>query len=813
MRLLVRSILLFSLALSAAAAAPPFFGDPFPLTNTRYAATTGIPTLATNGTTLVMAWSGDQSVRAARIIDGHRTTSRFVLPTYGSTDEVAITWTGTHFLVAASSDLDGLPIIMGRLLDANGTPIGQPFQIVLKASAPRLASNGTRTVLLYRDETQGDLYSRALASNGTSPIGTIPQKIASRTAFGPLYEIATNGSGFMAVASSPVEVLIARFDANGSHIGSRTLSGSQGTSRPRPASIATNGTDYFVTWIDFSRQAFATFVDANGNSLSPITYDEIFNSPTPLFLSPKAVWSGTNWIVSYAYRVQLTQRLRVVHFDANARTVTRREPEVAIATGAVPSSSLARHNGVVRLAWSADRFPNDNGLVLSTLPLNTASGTFLTFDAPDQHILAAAGAPTLAVFLWNESTDRDSLTHMAISDFGGFYLERELPVSAAWATAVRSGDGFLIVTRDAAGGSMAIRFDLNGTQVGSPIDLEFRATSATYNGTVYAIAGELDNAVVVSELTVNGVLSSPRTIRNQADSPQIASDGDGFLMVWRAEGSCGSPCITPTIIRGARLDAERIRFDVSDLDFSPAHNAESPAVAWNPDSEVYVVAWVDAEEIVSRQVPPNDVLPPGNTTLHVGLATQRDLSMITTANTAAMTWNDRGTTRVAFLNVIGGIAKMFEFPHPNGPMSGAPLLLEMPEGDTGVLFNELMPAEPFYGAMRVLLAISSQTPTGVPETPIATARLQNDGKVLVTWTSADKSLNGFRLEYRIGDGPWLEYEQFYDRTIRTETITPSGREPLSFRVRAFNDDNVSLYSDVVTVTFPSDAKRRAVRTP
>lgn len=809
MRLLVRGALLLVLTLPVAAAAPPFFGEPFPLTNTHYAATTGIPTLATNGNTLVLAWSGDQSVRAARVIDGQRSTSRFVLPTYGSADEVAITWTGTHFLVAATSQFDDLPAIMGRLLDANGTPVGQPFPLMLNATAPRLASNGTRTLLVYRDETASDVYTRVLQSDGTPPNGTFPQKIASRAAFGPLFDVATNGSGFMAVASTPEEVILARFDASGLFQSKRTLTGSQGTARPRPTTIASNGTDYLVAWIDFSRQGFATLVDANGASLPPIVFDEIVNSPNPLFLAPKSVWSGSDWVVSYVHKEQLTQRVRAVHFDAGIRNVTGRETEVAVATSAVGTATLARHKNAVRLVWSADRFPADDGMAIATLPLASNSGTLITFDASDQTLLAAAGTQTVAVFVWIEQNDRDSVVHLATADLGGFYLERELPLVAQSAIA-SAGQGFLLVVRDGPA-SVALRLDENGTPVGNPKDLEFGATSIAWNGHVWAIAGELDGAVVVAEMTPDGALSAPKLIRNNAHAPRIASKGNEFLMVWLAEGSCAPPCFPPTIVRGARLDENRVRLDGADLDFAPALHAESPAVAWNPDSEVYVVTWIDAEEVVSRQVPPVGPLPLGNSTLHVGLGMQHDLSMLTAAGTVALTWTDERQTRVAFLNVIGQIAKMFVFPHADGHTAGAPLLVEIPEDDTGVLFTELMKDAPYYGAMRVLLALSSPISVGVPDTPTIAARLLSNGQIQLSWTTPDRSVNGFRLQYRVGDGPWLETEEFIDRTIRGQTFAPLNREPHSFRIQAYSDDDVSELSNEATVRFPSDAKRRAVR--
>jgi hypothetical protein len=818
MSLLVRSALLLVLALPAAAAAPPFFGEPFPLTNTRYTATTGVPTLASNGTTLLVAWTAEQSVRVTRLVDGQRTTSHYVLPTYGWQDDVAVAWTGSFFVVAASSEIDGLPVIMGRRLDANGTPVGQPFPIQLNATAPRLASSGSRTMMAYREATTSDVYARVLQPDGTVAIGSITQKIASRAAFGPLFDIATNGSGFMAVASSPVEVLLARFDANGAFLGTRLLAGSQGTSRPRPTAIAANGSDYLAVWFDFTRVGVATLIDANGAPLPTIIFDEIVGSPTPIFLAPRAVWKGGGWAVSYAYQVQINQRMRIAHLDAGARVVTAREPEVPIATGASATSSLLRQGNAVRAVWNADRFPNPGAMAVATLPLTFAAGSFFNLDAPDQTLLAAAGTATTGVFLWNETTDRDSTTFLSTGDLAGTYDQRALPFAAEWATAV-AGDGFLLVLRSSEG-SIALRLDDNGVPVGLPIDLDFRPTSAAWNGAIWAIAGEKDDSVVAYELTPAGVLSTPKTIRQGADSPQIASMGTDFLMVWRMDGPCAPPCFPPSIIRGARLDAQRTRIDGFDLDFSPALHAESPAVAWNPDSAQYVIGWIDTEEIVTRQVEPNGSISPSNNRLHIGLEPQRDLSMLTTAGTVALTWTDDEVTRAAFLNVVGNIEKMFVFPHAGSHTAGAPRLVNLPQNHTGVAFAELMKGSPHYGAMRVLLALSTQFLPGVTDRPSIAAQLLPNGEIQVSWTTPDRFVNGFRLERRVGDGVWLEIDKFYEPVIRSDVFVRANSEPHAFRVRALGDDGISEYSNEAIVTFtppppppppPPPAKRRSVR--
>jgi hypothetical protein len=242
------------------------------------------------------------------------------------------------------------------------------------------------------------------------------------------------------------------------------------------------------------------------------------------------------------------------------------------------------------------------------------------------------------------------------------------------------------------------------------------------------------------------------------------------------------------------------------------------AVAWNPDSEQYVVAWIDAEEIVSRVVEINGTVSANNNQLHLGLTAQRDLSMLTTAGTAALTWTDDEVTRVAFLNVLSNVSRLFTFQH-RGLAAGPPSLANLPQGHTGVFFTELQPSAPHYGAMRIFYALSMNTVPGVADQPSISASLLPNDTIRLAWSTPDPVVNGFRIERRVGDGAWLELGAFYEPSVRSETIVPVNREPHAFRIRAIADDGISAYSPEAVITFPTTPppppppalKRRAIR--
>lgn len=59
------------------------FGEPFPLTNTRYGEASGSPLLLASDRADLLFWRTDEGVRVTRIVDGERRGGRGVLDTSG----------------------------------------------------------------------------------------------------------------------------------------------------------------------------------------------------------------------------------------------------------------------------------------------------------------------------------------------------------------------------------------------------------------------------------------------------------------------------------------------------------------------------------------------------------------------------------------------------------------------------------------------------------------------------------------------------------------------------------------------------------
>jgi hypothetical protein len=78
--------------------------------------------------------------------------------------------------------------------------------------------------------------------------------------------------------------------------------------------------------------------------------------------------------------------------------------------------------------------------------------------------------------------------------------------------------------------------------------------------------------------------------------------------------------------------------------------------------------------------------------------------------------------------------------------------------------------------------------------------------VLLEWQPGDALAVSYRVEYRAGDGPWIEFDQALPNVTRA-TLTLSFGVTYSFRVRAIGSNSVSPYSNERTLM--PRARRRA----
>src|ERR1044071_2694912 len=135
----IRLVLFVVAALPALAQLPPF-GNPFPLTDTRYGSASGNLILRTNGKDAFVFWSvPGQTMYATKLAAGERHIGRpvFDLSPYSGGFDAA--WTGDHSVRAGTTTKSGPPAatdIFSRTVDPKGPPPGEPFTILEHAYQP-----------------------------------------------------------------------------------------------------------------------------------------------------------------------------------------------------------------------------------------------------------------------------------------------------------------------------------------------------------------------------------------------------------------------------------------------------------------------------------------------------------------------------------------------------------------------------------------------------------------------------------------------------------------------------------------------------
>jgi hypothetical protein len=752
------------------------FGEPFPLTGVRYGTSRGhLPLLISNGRDPVLFWSDDRSVRATRFEHGLPTVSTAVVQDDAYEADFDAVWTGSHFLVAGMTQDTAVQRIVARLVDAAGSPIGEQFTIV-QGRSPRLAFNGEHVLLLYVPNGGIGVNAFLLERDGT-PAEAAPRAL-DVTQNGRI-ALTSNGSTFAAAIPRDREPHIMLFDARG-RVQSDRILGDYGPG----LSIASDGRRYLVLAACTDRglcgNVYARIIEPDGSMSAAVELDP------PFPLDPSAVWSGQDWVISYVREETATSppRLQLLHLDAAARNVTQR---AQVDTGA--ASSLAVIDGELVAAWVGNDESRDTIYV---------DGVPASFTSTWQLLLTTTTSADSTLFVWQEVGNLRTTLHVGLRDRDGRWSERELLSvrkpeccyeERMVVQAASDGHEFVLVIQ--ADGQLVVqRLDSFGTPIGDAIAITGTSvTDLVWNGDDYLL---FVNDRRVRRLTSSGVLSEAVPLSPlAAQTAKYASDGAGNLYAAWIVFTNQDHYTAPTGIAAIRLGK-----DLQALDAAPTILAANDQIGYGSinlawDGTQYVVAWATASGLTAAQVAPSGAA----TVRRLFGATGDFINVTRVGGGAAILFSGR----LAFLRSDGTATAPIKITSNVEPGR----IEALPNGDAVFLENV-----PIDGIQRVTMRVASATP--LPPRPDApTVSLQRITEALVLhWTVPAQPVNGYRIEYRAGEGPWVELDQSFGAERRSIAVPVTSRARYAYRVRAWNDAGLGEYSTPVLTNLP---RRRAVR--
>lgn len=780
----------FSLAISAAAssAEAALFGELFPVTNTRYRGAVGAPRLVTNDRDFFLFWSAAEKIRAARVGDGEARVGHAVLDSNESFD---VAWTGEHYVIVSTRRLS-FPYrmtIVGRVLDSEARPAGAEFTIANPGGeVPRIAAGEHSMAMIYGELQETRLL--VLSRNGRT-VETPSRVIAPR---GTTHAVTRHGDGFLAIIAIDGGIRAVRLDRHGQTIAESTFAEPQ--FQQRQVSVASNGTTSLVVWCEYQK-AVAITVDDNAGFGAPIELGRLSGFTN----GPGVVWNGASWVVSYHETESWSNSHKVVvtQLDWRGQTILSRE-ETADQNF---SPTLAALGGRVLAAWRP--FGVNKSPIVAELPLAQQKRRETPWVPSHQTLLATASSADATLTVWSEIVDGGVSIHAGIRNLQGQWSERQFttipdPSIQMNALAASDGNGFAVVLSSPSTSAIHL-LDATGRSLGVlslPISWVY---VMAWNGTNYGLVNAYGEGVLVSP---SGVVSAKVSTGTNFEPVALASDGHGFFLTgYLLKCEADFLCIPqPHAIHGTRLGPDLKRLDPEDFRVPAQDVPKVVGAAWD-GSRYFLVG----HDVFSRSylsyIPPS---PPYVLDIQ-RLSAFVEAESMTLLRDGTIAIADRAGTahRVSFVNGEGVVLQTSDI---EGPITGTPRLEPLAGGGVALLATSVQNAAPHDGASRVVAAIARSSNVPPPGAPHIGVRVQN-GMMRVDWSAPAGTVNGYRLEYRIDDDAWVEWEEWFGPGEQRKSIRkPSFGTQFAFRVRAFNDGGASDYS-ATALTSPS--RRRAVR--
>ena len=780
---------------SVTAQASNAFGEPLPLTNTRYRNVNAEAKLVSNGREVFLTWTHGTSSRMNPVVQGASRVGRTIFSPAMASDVI---WTGRRFLAVSDRAV--------RLFDANGEPLTSENAREFKGGYPHLATNGRNVVLLSSvpDTEVQVLTLEGLLTN--APRETIDDNDYAASA------IASNGDNYAAVVAVTNGVRLTMLDRDGRVSSQQWISGA--VFRRGLPSVGSDRQRYLVAWNHNGGSIRAVFVDA-----STAAYSAPFILAEPsaggqLEVS-SIVWTGTRYAVAYAEKGTNGSVIRssVAFLDRDGGVETRvtlhgtanrwHLPTLAIADGRVFASYGTEQGTVVRDVAR----PSDT-------PVPAAWSSNLQFYP------RAVSSSDATLVTWFEHGPEQQKWWFGIRGTDGSWIERELISDPSTILVASDGHDFLFISHYFWSNepAVAIRISRDGS-VQQIATLPFAPLDVAWNGSHYVVSGRNGTSgdFVVALLGASGSLSAPVTVRQANYSslygrPVVASDGRGNTLVVWAELQAFFPVFPPPSLKAKLFDRDLqtasgepvvVEQAVSGDDLLDVAFDGGRYVAVFPHHSSNGTTTLRARRISAAGAPESGFF--------IDQATPYNLTATESEEGVAIAWTSEASPveRVAILRRNGGTSLLSPAPREQLFNRDSIALTTLPDRRLGYFYVRTADEEPYYGSARIAMAIAAAAI--VPDAPVASVSRASESSLRVTWTAPPQSLSGYRLEYKSGaNGEWTELERWFTPEQNETTLFLSGTRPSSyaFRVRAWGDAGTSPYSNEATIVL---TKRRAVR--
>lgn len=790
------------------AAQPVHFGELAPLTPTRYTSFSGGSVLVSNGRDLFVFWQSGHQVRVTRYT-GEARAGRAVLDVDGESFFDAV-WTGSGFLVAGTHHNK----LVLRELDKDGDPVGEP-SVVGPYSPVDLASDGVQAAVLYEELLPSFtmLSKRVLIVDRHGAPTSSPAVIENRNGF-IRSAIVANGGGFTVLTVSGAGVKLTTLNAAGTITGNNVVAGAH---EPGAVALATNGRGFLAAWAEYEG-IVVQMIDGHGVAGNRLTIRAEASDFGVGY--PAVVWNDGAYEVMYMASPKTNiEEIRRVRVDENAVIIARDAPRVSRSH----TVAAAVAGGHTFLSWEESALSAVEKLLVPIVVQDATSGhdsSLVAFASMEQSVQAMATSADALLVIWKEVGTSGTTWFAGVRTSDGSFVEHPIGDGDAYPVSVASdGHGFAILDLHLHDWQVII-LGPRGDILARSKPIPGSAKQIASNGDGYLVArqgdfGPYGNGIGVLRVSTSGDVSTlpvvivPKVSLTDDGFWTLTSDGTNYLAVWQRWTCTATSCLFPTKrqILATRLDRSLRPLDVIVVtEFLEPITASTPGantisqpsanVVIAPSEKGWTALWSNGFDTRTRTIDSNGTTSavlkfPVNNVISVASFGDGTLGATTSTGTLAIIRNNSIVARKEY-----------------GEMSTTARIARLPGSGAAYVSTHVERETPYYGSGRVAIAIGDAVPLpSRPDAPRATAHVANN-QVIVAWTAPPQRVTAYRVEYRIGDGSWIEVEASIDATTHSiNALQPKSGVTYAIRVRAVNEAGAGAYSTPVIVS----GRRQVVR--